>query len=134
MKHLKSIGRNSCTQRKENQQNLTHTEEQTLTQWITCLTATEYPARHAFIKEITEEIQKQHHTNSATPVSYHNFGNAWVSQFLNHHLNLQTTFASVIFKVFSALLEEHQIPLENVFNMDEIGTPTYYFIDSRISY
>ena len=143
-------GGNSRAQGKENQQNLTHAEEQALARWITRLTATGHPARHTFIKEIAEEIQKQRHTNSATSVSYPDFGDAWVPQFLSHHPNLQTTLASVIesarikevsseavinfFKVFSALLEEHQIPLENVFNMDETGTPTYYFIDSGISY
>ena len=71
-------GGKSRTERKENQQNLTHGEEQALARWITRLTATGHPARHCFIKEIAEEIRWQRYLHSATPVSYPNLGNAWV--------------------------------------------------------
>jgi len=114
-----------------------------LAQWITHLTATGHPARHAFIKEIAEEIRRQRHIQSAIPVSYPNVGNTWVPQFLSRHPTLQTTLAYTIelaqikevsleaivnfFEVFSALFEEHQIPLEYIYNMDETGTPTFLF-------
>ena len=147
--HRRLAGGKSHAQGKENQQNLMHAEEQALAQWITQLTTTGHPARHVFIKEIAEDIQRQCHTKSTTPVSYPNLGDAWVPQFLSRHPSLQTTLARAIesarikevsseaiinfFEVFSALLEEHQIPLENVYNMDETGTLTCYFIDNRIS-
>jgi uncharacterized protein YoaH (UPF0181 family) len=130
-------GGKSRAQGKENQQNLTHAEEQALARWITQLTATGHPARHTFIKEIAEEIRRQRHSKSTTLVSYPDLGDAWVPQFLSRHPSLQTTLACAIesarikevsseaiinfFEVFSALLEEHQIPLENVYNMDETG-------------
>ncbi len=141
-------GGKSRAEGKENQQHLTHGEEQALAKWITRLTATGHPARHCFIKEIAEEIRRQRHSHSATPVSYPDLGDAWVPQFLSRHPSLQTTLARAIesvrikdvsseailnfFAVFSALLEEHQIPRENVYNMDETGIPPCYFIKERI--
>jgi DDE superfamily endonuclease/Tc5 transposase DNA-binding domain len=127
---------------------LTHAEEQALAKWITHLMATGHPARHCFIKEIAEEIRRERHAHSAIPVSYPDLGNAWVPQFLSRHPSLQTTLARAIesarikdvsseailnfFAIFSALLEEHQIPHENVYNMDETGIPLCYFINKRI--
>ena len=67
--HRRLAGGKSRAQGKENQQNLTHTEEQALARWITQLTAMGHPARHVFIKEIAEEIQRQRHAKSTTPVS-----------------------------------------------------------------
>ena len=54
--HHQLGGEKSCAEAKENQQNLTHAEEQALAKWLTHLTATGHPACHCFIKEITEEI------------------------------------------------------------------------------
>ena len=146
--HRRLAGGKSRAQGKENQQNLTHAEEQALAQWITQLTATGHPARHIFIKEIADEIRRERHAHSATPVSYPDLGDAWVPQFLSRHPSLQTTLARAIesarikevssdavlnfFTIFSALLKKHEIPLENVYNMDETGILTCYFIDSRI--
>ena len=141
-------GGKSRAEGKQNQQSLTHGEEQALAGWITQLTATGHPARHCFIKEIAEEIRRQRHSLSATPVSYPTLGDAWVPQFLSRHLNLRTTLARAIesarikdvsseailnfFGVFSALLEEHQIPCENVYNMDETSISPCYLINERI--
>ena len=85
---------------------------------------------------------------SATPVSYSDLTDAWVSQFLSRHPGLQTTLAQAIqsacmkdisseailnfITIFSTLLEEYQIPCENVYNMDETGIQPYYFINERI--
>src|SRR5271169_3313232 len=141
-------GGKSRVEGKENQQNLTHAEEKALARWITQLTATGHPARHAFIQEMAEEIRRQRHTSSAVPISYPALGDSWVPQFLNHYPNLNTTISRLIesarvkevsreeivnfFKVFCSMLEENEITLENVYNMDETGLPAYYFIDNRI--
>lgn len=107
-----------------------HAEEQALARWVTQLTAMGHPARHNFICEIAEEIRRQRHAHSTVPVVYPSLGDSWVPQFLSRHPNLQTTLSRIIessrvkevsseailkfFEVFCALLEEHQIPLENV--------------------
>jgi len=143
--HRRLAGGKSRSEAKENQQNLTHAEERALAQWITHLTATGHPARHAFIKEIAEEIRRARHMHSA-PVSYPTLGDSWVPQFLSRHPTLQTTLAYAIesarikevssdavvnfFAIFSTLIKEHEISIENVYNMDETGMPAYYFIDS----
>lgn len=141
-------GGKSPAEGKENQQNLTLVEEQALAQWITQLTVTGHPARHAFIREIAEEIRKQRHSNSPVPVIYPSLGDSWVPQFLSRHPNLQTTISRLIesarvkevssesimrfFSVFCSILEEKQIPLENVYNMDETGTSVPYFSNDRL--
>jgi len=110
--------------------------------------ATGHLVQHCFIKEIAEQIRRQRYLHSATLVSYSNLGDAWVPQFLSWHPSLQTTLAWAIesvrikdvlseailnlFAVFSTLLKEHQVPLENVYNMDETGIPPCYFINERI--
>jgi len=144
--HRRLAGGKSRSEGKENQQNLTHAEEQALARWITHLTATGHPARHGFIKEIAEEIRRSRHAPSATPVSYPDLGDAWVPQFLSRHPSLQTTLACAIesarikevssgsvltfFAVFSSLIKEYEISVENIYNMDETGIPTHYSIDS----
>src|SRR5271168_2756923 len=55
---------------KENQQNLTHAEEQALARWITQLTAMGHLAQHNFICEIAEETRRQRHAHSTVPVVY----------------------------------------------------------------
>jgi Tc5 transposase DNA-binding domain len=130
-------GGKSHAEGKENQQNLTHAEEEALVRWITQLTATGHPARHCFIKEIAEEIRRQRHTHSTVPMVYPSLGDLWVPQFLSRYSNLQATLLHTIdsarikevsseavlkfFEVFCSLLKEHQIPLQNIYNMDETG-------------
>ena len=107
--------------------------------------ATGHPASHIFIKEIVEEIRTacQMHFIS---VSYLTLDNSWVLQFLNHHPTLKTILAYAMqsayirevssnvvvnfFAIFSTLIKEHKISIENVYNMDETGMLIYYFIAS----
>ena len=42
----------------EKDQILTHSEEKELVRWITCLTITGYPPRHATLREMAKEIRK----------------------------------------------------------------------------
>jgi hypothetical protein len=94
--YRRPAGGKSRAEGKENQQNLTLAEEQAFARWITQLTATGHPARHAFIREIAEEIRKQRHSNSTFPVVYPSIGDSWVPQFLSRHPNLQTTISRLI--------------------------------------
>jgi len=114
------------------------------------LTATGHPARYAFIKEITEEIRRSRHAPAATPVSYPDLDDTSVPQFPSHHPSLQTTLACAIesdhikeassssvltfFAIFSSLIKEYKISIENIYNMDETGIPTHYSIDSHRIY
>jgi len=139
-------GGKSRAEGKDNQQNLTLADEQALARWITQLTATGHQARYAFICEIAEEIRRQR--CSTVPITYPALGDSWVPQFLSRHPNLHTTISRLIesarvkevcsdtiinfFEVFCLLIEEYEIPLENVYNMDETGLPICCFVDNRI--
>src|SRR2546423_13281341 len=55
--HAKGIS--SLAQAHAKQQNLTEAEENALVKWITQLTASGYPARHATVCEMAEQIRVQ---------------------------------------------------------------------------
>ena len=78
---------------------------------------------------------------------YPSLGDSWVPQFLSRYSTLQTTISRLIesarvkevsseaimrfFCVFCLILEEKQIPVENVYNMDETGMSILDFVDDR---
>ena len=121
---------------REGQQLLSEAQEKTLVSWISNLTATGHPAHHDFIREMAEEIRKSspliHDAQRRLPI-----GETWVRQFIKRHPYLKTTLSRSIelarvkditanmvrdwFEKFQAALEEHQITMENVYNMDETG-------------
>ena len=121
---------------RESQQLLSKAQEKALVGWITDLTATGHPARHDFIKDMAEEIRKQSkiNDNARTPLPV---GETWVRQFIKRHPYLKTTLSCSIeaarikdvtsdiviewFKKLEDFMEEHQITMENIYNMDETG-------------
>src|SRR5204863_7890860 len=126
---------------REEQQMLSQAQEKALVSWITNLTATGHPAHHDFIREMAEEIRKTSgpvdDTWTRLPI-----GETWVRQFIKRHPYLKTTLSRSIelarvkditasmvidwFEKFQATMEEHQITMENVYNMDETGISNAY--------
>ena len=102
--------------------------------WITNLTATGYPVHHNFITDIAEEIHKQStlDNDARTPLP---IGETRVRQFIRHHPYLKMTLSRSIeaarikditkdiviawFKKLEETIEDHQITMENIYNMDE---------------
>jgi hypothetical protein len=78
----------------ERDQNLTHTEEKELVRWITYLTISGYPARHATVRVMAEEIRKrrvkQINNDGIELIQYENIGNDWVPRFLRRHPELSS--------------------------------------------
>ena len=90
-------GGKSTAESYEDQQNLTIPEENTLVEWITYLTACEHPSRHAFIRELAQEIQSsctQCDCDSSNP--RFSLGTTWVQRFLHWHPELETTIGCII--------------------------------------
>ena len=88
-------GRRSLAKVHESSQLPSAAEEKALTRWITCLTYSGYPATHAFIREMAEEIRQRHvqtiNSDGMNLVSYPPIGISWVLTFLQRHPKLQTT-------------------------------------------
>ena len=131
-------GGKSTAESHEDQQNLTIPEENALVEWITHLTACGHPPRHAFIRELAQEIQfsrAQRDSDSSNPPF--SLGTTWVQRFLHRHPELETTIGRTIeaarvkeiskakvtawFDEFEKTITKHQITTENMYNMDETG-------------
>jgi hypothetical protein len=132
---------------REEQQMLSQAQETALASWITDLTATGHPAHHDFIREMAEEIRKTSrpvdNIRTRLPI-----GETWVRQFIKRHPCLRTTLSRSIelarikditadmviewFEKFQAVIEEHQITMENVYNMDETGISDAYTANYRL--
>jgi len=78
----------------EREQNLTHAEEKESVRRITALTISGYPARHATVREMAEEIRKrrvkQINNDGIELIQYENIGNDWVPRFLRRHPELSS--------------------------------------------
>jgi len=131
-------GGKSTAESREDQQHLTIPEENALVEWITHLTACGHPPRHAFIRELAEEIQSsraQPNGDSSNP--RFSLGTTWVQRFLHRHPELETTISRTIeaarikdiskakvnewFDEFEKTITKYQITVENMYNMDETG-------------
>ena len=136
----RSKGGKSRVEGHEQYQILAPAEEQVLAKWIGHLTSMGHPVRHAFLREMVEEIRRNRHSginNSAKHITYVSIGDSWVQRFLQRHPHLQTvmgqaieasrlkeTSADVInhwFDTFMETIEENKITMENVYNIDETG-------------
>jgi Tc5 transposase DNA-binding domain len=120
----------------ESQQLFSKPQEKALTTCITDLTATGYPAHHDFIRDMAEVIRKQNRIDNAIK-HLPRIGERWVRQFIKRHPYLKTILSRSIeaarikdvtakvivkwFKMFEEVIEEHQITMENIYNMDETG-------------
>jgi len=131
-------GGNSTAESREDQQNFTIPEENALVEWITHLTACGHPPRHAFIRELAQEIQSaraQRKGESSNP--RFSLGTTWVQRFLHRRPELETTVSRTIeaarvkeiskakvsgwFDEFEKTITTYQITVENMYNMDETG-------------
>src|SRR5438270_4775698 len=132
-------GGKSRAQAREEQQKLTKAEEKVLVSWITHLTATGHPARHAFIKDMAEEIRQQRGSQIDVGRDSRDLplGTTWVQQFIGRHSQLKTVISQSIeaaritdvttevvtnfFKALEVCMKEYDITTENMYNMDETG-------------
>jgi len=132
-------GGRSMHEAHEDEQTLTKAEEKALVQWITQMTATGHPVRHAFIREMAQHIERSRHYDDPAekPAFYPAIGATWVQRFLHRHRELATTISCTIeasrikettkeainmwFDHFSKVIAEYQISSENMYNMDESG-------------
>ena len=137
----RASGSFSRAQAKESAQHLSIAEEKVLARWISQLSTTGYPPRHALVKEMAEEIRQQRvrRVNDASIqlVRYPPIGKEWIQRFLQRHPLLQTTAArqiesnrlreasfEALFRWFNAVevkFAERKYDHHNIYNMDETG-------------
>src|SRR5579859_7606085 len=131
-------GGKSCLEARETQQKLTKAEEKVLGSWITHLTAVGHPARHAFIRDMAEEIKRQRgaeiEASEELPL-----GVTWVQ--CNPHLktvisrsieaarikDVTPDLVTNFFETLTTCLNDYQITTENVYNMNKTGISVYYY-------
>ena len=138
MKTLYRRAQGGQTRREVNihRQALSPDEERALVSWVEHLSCTGHPVRHKFLRELAEEIRKpriERENWQFSPLGKH-----WVSRFLSRNSSLQSKVAKSIevarkevteeqlqswFASFKRAIDEHGILPENVYNMDETGSP-----------
>jgi hypothetical protein len=125
----------------EDEQILTAMEEKELVRWITCLTISGYPARHATVREMAEEIRKhrvkQINVDGVELIQYEDIGDQWVPRFLRCHSELSSVILRSIdsvrlkeasserlqryFDDLEKVMAEYKILPKDLYNMDESG-------------
>ena len=133
-------GGQSTAESREPQQILTIPEENALAECITRLAIVGHPPKHAFIRELAEEIW----FNRRGPAGTHNdsnfqvsIGESWVQRFIHRHSELETACSRAIetarirdvtkedlnrwFDEFEKTIKEKDIRIEDMYNMDETG-------------
>ena len=134
-------GGKSTAASREPQQILTNPEENALAECITRLALVGHPPKHAFIRELAEEIrssrlQAQNPQNDSYPVPFP-IGDSWVQRFIHRHFELETACSQTIeaariqevtkegldrwFNEFEKTIKEKNIRIEDMYNMDETG-------------
>ena len=112
---------------------MTPQEEKALAAWISTSTATGNPIQHDFIREMAENLIKLRMPDTIIP----QFGSSWVPSFLHRHRHLKTKMIRAIKNArikdvtkeqvlhfnqeFRRIIQEHNIRLEDIFNVDETG-------------
>jgi Tc5 transposase-like DNA-binding protein len=137
----RASGSKSRAQGQESAQLLSMAEEKALVKWISQLSSTGKPVRHALVKEMAEEIRlrRVRHVNDASIqlVQYPPIGKEWIQRFLKRHPLLLTTTArqtessrlreatfEALFRWFNAVetkFAEQKYDICNVYNVDESG-------------
>jgi len=126
-------GGKSIAESREHQQILTIPEENALAECITRLAILGHPPKHAFIRELAEEI-RANRDNSNVQVS---IGDSWVQRFIHRHPELETACSHAIeaarirdvtkkdlerwFDEFEKTIQEKNIHIDDMYNMDETG-------------
>ena len=127
-------GEKSRCEGKENQQRLTPQEEKALAAWISASAAVGNPVQHDFICEMAEHLIKQRIGDDEIIPQ---LSDSWVPSFLRRHRHLKTIMTRAIEmsrmkevtkeqvlhfnEEFRRLIKEHNIRLEDIFNVDETG-------------
>ena len=133
-------GGSTRQQARQQQQNLTPTQEETLLKWIKQLTITGYAPTHSLLREMAEEIRcnPQYQNNpDASTQPRHPLGKKWVQRFLTHHQNLKSLFGRQTemqrmngatepvlkdwFNAYKDIVAQFNIQEKDVYNMDETG-------------
>jgi DDE superfamily endonuclease/Tc5 transposase DNA-binding domain len=131
-------GGKSMTESHEPQQILTIPEENALSECITRFAAVGHPPKHAFIRELAEELRsiRLNTQNDSSPFRVP-IGVSWVQRFLHRHPELETACSRTIegarvrdvtknalygwFDEFEKIIAEKNIRVEDMYNMDETG-------------
>ena len=120
-------------------QALTPTEEYSLVQWAQHAESMGHPLRHQFLRELAEELRKK-------PVKLEGklilpLGKEWVHWFLKRIPVLKSQLSKSIekawaevtkeevqawFKAFKSVIQEEGVLEENIYNMDETGSWSYF--------
>lgn len=123
----------SRSEAKEPAQRLTPQEEKAMASWISSSTATGNPVHHDFIREMAEKLIQHRMPNEIVP----QLGSSWVPSFLRRHRHLKTKMTRAIETArikdvtkeqvlhfndeFRRIIREHNIRLDDIFNVDETG-------------
>ena len=130
--YKRAQGRQPCNKAHEQLQILSLAEEKELVRWITQLTVSGYPPRHATLREMAEEIRKQRVKNlnddSIEYITFEPIGQQWVQRFLQRFPELETAMSRTIdasrvkdptisilttwFETFQQTLQEYGIALQ----------------------
>ena len=137
-------GGKSRGEAQEWRQALTKQEEKALAKWISMSSATGNPVRHPFIHEMAEKLRE---TRVASTSEFTlPLGPDWTNRFLRRHPHLKTKKSKPIETArkevtseqvhnfnteLRRIIIEHNIRLENIFNVDETGIPKYIFANCR---
>ena len=131
-------GGKSTAESREPQQILTIPEEHVLAECIRRLAIVGHPPKHAFIRELAEEIRSNRLSQNEPP-SKINFpiGDSWVQRFIHRHPKLETACSHAIeaarikdvtkedidrwFDELEKTIKEKNIRIEDMYNMDETG-------------
>ena len=137
--HRRLNGGKSRSEVKEPAQRLTPQEEKAMASWISSSTATGNSVQHDFIREMAEKLIQYRIPNEIVP----QLGSSWVLSFLRHHRHLKTKMTRSIETArikdvtkeqvlhfneeFRHIIREHNIRLNDIFNVDEISFYHFYF-------
>ena len=145
-------GGKSTAESREPQQILTIAEENALAECITRLAIAGHPPKHAFIRELAEEIQSTRLRNQNDPpnipMPHLTIGDSWVQRFIHRHSDLDTAFSCTIeaarvkevtnnvldqwFEELKKTIGEKNIRIEDMYNMDETGFSIGTIQDSHV--
>ena len=134
-------GGKSTAESRESQQILTIPEENALAECISRLAIVGHPPKHAFIRELAEEIrssrQAQKNPSEVSPSCQPSIGESWIQRFIHRHPELETACSRAIeaarikdvtkedmdrwFDEFEKTIKEKNIRIEDIYNMDETG-------------
>jgi len=130
-------GGKSTAESREPQQILTIPEENALAECITRLAVVGHPPKHAFVRDLAEELRSSRLQAQNDHNPQPSIGDSWVQRFIHRHPELETACSRAIeaarikditkedlnrwFDEFETTVEEKNIRIEDMYNMDETG-------------